>query len=37
MLETRNNQFIKWMERNGGFKKEFIINNFSSNDKDEIL
>ena len=25
------------MERNGGFKKEFIINNFNNNDEDEIL
>ena len=36
LLETRNNQFIKWMKRNGGFKKEFIINNLN-NDVDEIL
>ena len=29
ILEYRNNQFISWLQRNGGFKKEFIINNFN--------
>ena len=37
LLETRNNQFIKWMKRNGGFKKEFITDNFNNDDDDEIL
>ena len=36
LLEARNNQFVLWMKRNGGFKKEFIIQNFSKDD-DEIL
>ena len=35
LLESRNNQFIQWLKRNGGFKKEFIIQNF--NNDDEIL
>ena len=37
LLETRNNQFINWMKRNGGFKKEFITDNFNNDDDDEIL
>ena len=36
ILENRNNQFVEWLKRNGGFKKEFIINNLN-NDVDEIL
>ena len=30
LLEKRNNQFVSWLKRNGGFKKEFIIKNFNS-------
>ena len=35
LLEYRNNLFISWLQRNGGFKKEFILNNF--NTEAEIL
>ena len=35
ILEQRNNQFISWLQRNGGFKKDFILNNFC--DDSEIL
>lgn len=35
LLEKRNNQFILWLNRNGGFKKEFISK--ISNDENEIL
>ena len=37
LLETRNNQFVQWMKRNGGFKKEFIIQNFNNDDNDDEI